>query len=136
MIYASSCDNHEAVPRPLLQFSSGESPSSFKTESLWFGVRSSARTLLISVEAFVWRELSLVQDIERVCVEREENGTEYRVISIVNQRDRAVRAKIYEREQAIMDAYPSLNFDFHVASRMNRNINEIVYGVGKHSFER
>ena len=63
----------------------------------WFGIRPSGR-LLISVEAFVWREFSLVPEIERVCMEREENGTEFRVIAIVNERDPAVRASIYERK--------------------------------------
>jgi hypothetical protein len=135
MIESTNCYNSEVAPSVFSQWSSVETPSSLKNERVWVGVRSNSK-LLITVEAFVWRELSLVPEVERVCVEREENGTDYRVITIVNERDRAVRAKIYAREQAIMDENPRLNFDFHIATRMNRNIDEIVYGVGNQSFER
>lgn len=133
MICASNYDTRELASAPLFLFGSANVQTAPKSASV--RVRAN-NDLLISVEAFVWRELSLVPEVERVCVEREENGNEYRVISIVNERDAAVRKKIYAREQAIMDSYPILAFDFHVASRMGRDAKEIVYGMGNKTFER
>ena len=81
-------------------------------------------------EDFIGLELSLVPGVERVYVERDDYGKEYRVLTVVNERDPEMRAKVYAREQAILDAYPHLDFDFHILARMNRHINDVVGGAG------
>jgi len=90
---------------------------------------------VFSVEIFSRIELSLVPEIERVFFENE-GDKEFRIISVVNERDAAIREKVYAREEEIMKAFPGLTFDFHVMARMNRKIEDIVTKVGKVIFER
>jgi len=73
--------------------------------------------------------------VESVFVERG-NGKELRVLSIVNERDPAIRATIYAREQAIIDAYPDLVFDFNIIARRNRDLKDVVTEAGKLAFQR
>jgi hypothetical protein len=90
---------------------------------------------IFSVETCTRIELSLVPEIERVFFERE-GDYEFRIISVVNKRDAAIRDKVYAREEAIMQAYPGLNFDFHVLARMDRKIEDVITRAGKLAFER
>jgi hypothetical protein len=88
-----------------------------------------------SVETGARIELSLVPEVERVFFEREGDG-EFRIISVVNKRDAVIREKVYAREEAIMQAYPGLNFDFHVVARMDRKVEDVLTKAGKLVFER
>ncbi len=99
--------------------------------------RSSAFTSspIFSVETGARIELSLVPEVERVFFEREGDG-EFRIITVVNKRDAAIREKVYAREEAIMQAYPGLNFDFHVVARMDRKVEDVLTKAGKLVFER
>ncbi len=90
---------------------------------------------IFSVETCARIELSLVPEIERVFFERE-GDNEFRIISVVNKRDAAIREKVYVGEEAIMQAYPGLNFDFHVIARMDRKIEDVITKAGKLAFER
>jgi hypothetical protein len=78
------------------------------------------------VEDFIWFELSIVNEVECVVVERQEKGKQFGVISIVNGRDPNIRKRIYERERAVIQAHPDLYFDFYVRSRMGRSLNELI----------
>jgi hypothetical protein len=108
-------------------------PSSVR--SLSNGVRALISKPVFAVETCTRIELSLVPEIERVFFERE-GDKEFRVISVVNQRDAAIRDKVYAREEAIMETYPGLNFDFHVVARMDRKIEDVITKTGKVAFER
>ncbi|PYT82879.1 MAG: hypothetical protein DMG40_04430 [Acidobacteria bacterium] len=90
---------------------------------------------IFSIEACLQIELSLVPEIEAVIVERNADG-EFRVISVVNERDAAIRDKVYAREEEIMAIYPGVRFDFHVLARMNRRLDDLISKVGKIVFER
>lgn len=92
-------------------------------------------TPIFSVELCARIELSLVPEVERVFIDREGDG-EFRVISVVNKRDAEVRDRVYDREEAIMQAYPGLNFDFHVIARMGRKLEDVITKAGKLTFER
>ena len=135
---ASNCENHSIHSSAFAQLSSGQTAPSI-VQQIKTGPKFSARDnakLLMTTEAFIGYELSLVPAVEHVYVEREENGKDFRVITIVNERDSGLRAQVYEREKAIIEAHPSLNFDFHVTARMDRNLKDVVYGLGKLAFER
>jgi len=90
---------------------------------------------VFSVETFARIELSLVPEVERVFFERE-GSCEFRIISVVNKRDADIREKVYAREEEIMRAFPGLNFDFHVAARMDRKVEDVLTKAGKLVFER
>ena len=90
--------------------------------------------LLITPEDFIGLELSLIPQVERVFVSREENGKGFKVLTIVNDRDPELRTKIYMREQAIIEAWPNFDFDFHVTARMNRASEEITMPRGRLAF--
>ncbi len=99
-------------------------------------LRTDAQKMLLSAEMFIGLELSIVPEVERVFVDRAANGKELRVMVIVNERDPALRSKVYEREQEIIDAHPQLDFDFCVHARMNRNLKDVVDGIGKLAYKR
>jgi hypothetical protein len=60
----------------------------------------------------------------------------FHVFTIVNERDPEVRTQIYRREQAIMDAYKNLEFDFRIIARRNRDLKDVVTGLGEPLFIR
>jgi len=92
--------------------------------------------LLITPEDFIGLELSLIPQVERVFVTREENGKGFKILTVVNDRDPDLRARIYTREQAIIDAWPHFDFDFHITARMNRNPDEVTSSAGKLAYLR
>lgn len=94
------------------------------------------RTMLISPEIFIGLELSLVSEVECVYVERIGNRKDLRVMIIVNERDPKVRARVYAREQEIIEAHPHLDFDFYLHARMDRNLEDVVDGIGVLAFKR
>lgn len=96
---------------------------------------SSISKPVFSIETFIRFELSLVREVEKIFIDRESDD-EFRVISVVNERDAQIRERVYAREQEIMDTYPRLTFDFHVLARMNRNLDALITKAGKLIFER
>jgi len=90
---------------------------------------------VFGVETCTRIELSLVPEIEHVFFDRE-GDKEFRIVSVVNNRDAAIREKVYAREEEIMRTYPGLNFDFHVIARMDRKIEDVITKAGKPVFER
>lgn len=45
---------------------------------------------------------------------------------VVDQFDRAVREKIYEREMSLIDELDSFEFDFNILSRRGRNLTDVI----------
>jgi hypothetical protein len=113
-------------------------PSETKSNRIsWFDLETKNRKPLYSFEHYVGMELSMVPEVESVFVEWDkENGKAYHVVSIINARDPEARAKVYRREQAIMDEFPAVDFNFRVIARMNRKLSEVVNQVGKLAFQR
>jgi hypothetical protein len=85
---------------------------------------------------FIGLELSLVPKVEKVFVDSIDNGKEFRVLTVVNERDHTVRAEIYKREQAIMGEMKHSNFDFQIIARENRCLAEIMNPGGVLAFKR
>lgn len=90
---------------------------------------------IFSVEMCARIELSMVKEVEAVFIDRESDG-EFRIITVVNDRDAAIRDRVYAREEEIMAAYPGVKFDFHVLARMNRKLEDVITRVGRLAFER
>jgi hypothetical protein len=85
---------------------------------------------------FIGLELSLVPKVEKVFVDSIDNGKEFRVLTVVNDRDHTVRADIYRREQAIMSEMKHSDFDFQIIVRENRCLAEIMNPAGVLAFKR
>jgi hypothetical protein len=92
--------------------------------------------LLINITDFIGLEISLVPQVEQVFVSHNRASLEYRVLTIVNERDADLRKSIYARERVILEEYPHLNFDFHIVARRNRDLNNIVTPSGTLVFKR
>jgi hypothetical protein len=117
-------------------FKTGENRSSSKSGPLvWF--ETSNTVPVQSFEAYVGMELSLVHEVESVFVISDsESGKGYTVITVINDRDPEIRARVYAREQALMDEAKGINFNFRVISRMNRNLSDILDKAGRLAFQR
>ncbi len=117
-------------------FHTGKRDVSFKTRQHWFPVWSKYG-MLRNIEDYVGMELSLVPKVETVFVSTDsDDGKEYTVISVINERDPEVRAQVYAREKAIMDLAPGIAFNFRVISRMNRKLADVIDSAGKLAFQR
>jgi hypothetical protein len=90
----------------------------------------------INPEELIRLEMSFVADVESVFVEPAPRRAGFHVFTIVNERNPDVRAKIYKREQAIMDEFKNLEFDFRIIARRNRDLRDIVTGLGEPVFTR
>jgi hypothetical protein len=123
--------NEQAVPT--VEFPQCPKFVSNKLMGLW---SNRNEKLLMNPETFVGLELSLVPQVEAVYVIRVGSATELKVTSVTNERDPEVRSKVYAREQAIIDAYPNLNFDFNVIARRNRDLDEVFTQTGTLAFKR
>ena len=119
-----------------IQVGIGETHSSFKTDRQWLLVGQN-RLAAFSFETYIGMEFSLVPEVETVFVTPDSDaGKAYNVITVVNDRNSDVRAKVYAREQAIMDEARGIEFSFRVLSRMNRNLSELINTAGKIAFQR
>jgi hypothetical protein len=92
--------------------------------------------LVMNSKLFIGLELSLVPQVERVFVDCLDQGKEFRVWTVVNERDPQVRAQIYKREQAIMGELTHANFDFQIIARENRCLSEIMNPAGELAYKR
>ncbi len=137
-ISATNCGSREVTPLVFCQLHSGTNPSSLETGRQRFEIfEAKGSKPLLSFEAYIGMELSLVPQVESVFVEWDkENGRAYHVITVINERDPNVRARVYEREQAVMDAFPNVDFNFRVISRMNRSLVDVVDQAGKLAYQR
>jgi hypothetical protein len=90
--------------------------------------------LIIKPEDFIWLELSMVPEVERVFVERK--GDAFQVVTVVNDRSPELRRRIFAREKAIIDGLPQYEFDFDLFTRMNYNLEDLVSTCDKPSYAR
>jgi len=112
-------------------------PTSKKFDN-YAGVCIKGRSAVFTVNAqdFVRLKMSSLDEVESVFVEAAPRRSGFHVFTIVNERNPEVRGKIYEREQAIMDEYKNLEFDFRIIARRNRDLNELITGLGEPVFSR
>lgn len=73
---------------------------------------------------FIAFELSLVSEVEYVYTALRNNV--FYVWVVINQFEREVRERIYEREKAVIDEFSMFEFDFYIISRMERNVQELI----------
>ena len=92
--------------------------------------KSRTACFTVNPEDFIRLELSFVNEVESVFVEPAPRRTGFHVFTIVNERDPEVRAKIYGHEQAIMDEFKNVEFDFRIIARRNRPLTDIITGLG------
>jgi hypothetical protein len=90
----------------------------------------------INPEDLIRLEMSFVAEVESVFVESAPRRAGFHVFTIVNERNPDVRSQIYRREQAIMDEFKNLEFDFRIIARRNRDIKDIITGLGEPVFSR
>jgi len=125
--FATTCDSSAYVEHI---------PTVSDNSTRWFWKNDRKFVILMNIEDFVGLELSLIPQVERVFVTREENGRGFKVLTVVNERDPDLRARIYAREQAVIDAWSNFDFDFHITARMNRKPEEITSSAGKLAYLR
>jgi len=93
-------------------------------------------TLMMNPRLFIGLELSLVPQVEKVFVECLDQGKEFRVLTVVNDRDAAVRSQIYRREQAVMGEFKYSDFDFQIIERQGRCLAEMLNPAGELAYKR
>ena len=91
---------------------------------------------IFNPHVIIGMELSFVAEVDCVFVDCEQSGKAFRVMTVINEIDRAVEAKIYEREEAIMDAVPAADFEFRILARHDRPVFEAITDGGKLVFSR
>ena len=91
---------------------------------------------IFNPHVIIGMELSFVPEVDHVFVECEQSGKAFRVITVINEIDKTVETKIYEREEAIMDALPASDFEFQVLARHDRDVSETITDGGKLVFSR
>ncbi|HVB98593.1 MAG TPA: hypothetical protein VNJ12_04580 [Candidatus Dormibacteraeota bacterium] len=90
--------------------------------------------LVIRPEDFIWLELSIVPEVERVFVER--RGSAFQVMTVVNDRSPELRRRIFAREKAIIDDLSQYEFDFDLLTRMNCDLEDLVTTCDRPSYAR
>jgi hypothetical protein len=104
--------------------------------SNWGYISSSGLRQSKNLGAEVGLAFSLIPDVEAVFVDLVQKQKTVRVLTVVNERNAEVRAKIYAREQTIMDEFPALDFSFRILTRMDRDLYEMMEPVGIISYRR
>jgi len=125
-----------AESQEALKFHSGLFQGSNCSETQTSQVSSSTNAALSGYKPadWIWVELSMVAEVERVFVWQEDDL--YRVVSVVNKNDEAMRDKIYERELALIESLPTFRFDFYVLPRMGNELAELVDYSTKPAYSR
>lgn len=89
---------------------------------------------VVKPEDFIWLELSMVPELERVFVGR--RGGSFDVMSVVNDRDIELRKRIFARERAIIEALPEYDFDFEILTRMGHDLGDLLTDSEKPAYVR
>src|ERR1700687_2801698 len=87
--------------------------------------RPSVSTVNVKPEDFIAFQMSFVPEVEQVYVSRH-HRSELNVVIVVNDRDRILNRKIFAYENAIINYFRHLRFDFHIIPRMNRSLGDII----------
>lgn len=124
---------------PVIRVQPGKQSTVVRSRSVQkIEVRSVAPKLIVRPEDFIWLELSMVPEVERVFVERRGGvaGVAFQVMTVVNDRSPELRRRIFAREKAIIDALPQYEFDFDIFTRMNYKLEDLVSTCDKPSYIR
>jgi len=80
---------------------------------------------------FIAFEFSLVPEVEYVFTAFRENQIFY-VWIVIDQFEAAARERIYARQQAIIDEFPTFEFDFYIIARTGRQVEDLVGDESMH----
>jgi hypothetical protein len=134
---ATNSDNHPIFAAISFQLVSSEREVRSQQKNLYASKERPIDGWLRTVEAAIGIEFSMVPEVENVFVQSDkDNGKAYRVITIINERDPDVRAKVYRSEQRVMDAFKGIEFSFRVIARANRNLPEVIDSVGRLAYQK
>jgi hypothetical protein len=88
----------------------------------------------IALNEFIGFEISLVPEVEAVFTAF--RNEVFYVWVIVNRFAEDVTAKIYDRQRAIIDEFPTFEFDFYIIAGLGRDPWELVSESVRLAFER
>lgn len=125
----------ELRPNPCVFLTDGK-PVNQKLDSGALCIKGRSAVFTVSEEDLIRLQMASVPEVEAVFVEAAPRRTGFHVFTIVNERNPEIRAKIYKREQAIMDQHKNLEFDFRIIARRNRDLAELVTGLGEPVYAR
>jgi hypothetical protein len=121
---------------PVIRVQPGQQSTVVRSRSVQkVEVRPTNPKLTIRPEDFIWLELSMVPEVERVFVESRGNGF-FQVMTVVNDRSPELRRRIFAREKAIIEELSEYEFDFDILTRMNHDLGELVTTCDKPSYAR
>ncbi len=84
------------------------------------------KSLVPTVRHFIALMISAVPQVEHVFTVVDEAVKTMYVYTVIDDFDAAVRFKVYEKEQQIIDEFGMFDFDFHIISRMGAPLSECV----------
>ena len=76
-------------------------------------------------------EFSLIPEVAFVYTAFRSNEIFY-VWIVIDEFERAVRQRIYERQRTIIDEFPMFQFDFYVIGLMGRNVGDLIGDESMH----
>jgi len=74
---------------------------------------------------FIGFEFSVVPEVEYVYTVLRDNRVFY-VWIVISAWEKKVRERVYAREQAIMDEFPSFSFDFYVVDQCGEDVADLI----------
>lgn len=77
-----------------------------------------------TLEMAIASDLASVRQVRDILIESVHDS--FLVWVTVDDPDRAVRDRIFQKEMDLMDAFPRINFDFNLIPTMGRDISEIA----------
>ncbi|MBI2819562.1 MAG: hypothetical protein HYX73_06250 [Acidobacteria bacterium] len=78
-----------------------------------------------NLNEFIAFVLSLVPEVECVHTAFRENHVFY-VWIVISEWKKEVRQRIYERQQSIIDQFPTFAFDFYIVSRDGQRVEDLI----------
>ena len=84
-----------------------------------------------SVRECIAFEFSLVREVAFVYTAFRSNEVLY-VWIVIDEFERAVRERIYERQRIIIDEFPMFQFDFYIIGLMGRNVADLIGDPSMH----
>ena len=79
-----------------------------------------------SLEVAIAKDFSAVPQVCHVLSEKTLDG--FSILVTLEEYDRSTRERIFDKELAIMDAFPEINFDFNLVAALGRSAYEIATG--------
>ncbi|HEX7360917.1 MAG TPA: hypothetical protein VF283_10535 [Bryobacteraceae bacterium] len=86
------------------------------------------------IEKAVAEDLAAVSAVTHVITQAVDNGM--LVWIVVDDPKLDVRYEIFDKEQALIDAFPETEFDFNIIPRMGRDASELIQGEAHIAYTR